>query len=118
MHRTKLAPTLEGCPVGTTLTAISGKWKGILLYHLLESPRRFNEFRKLYPNITPFMLTLQLRELERDGLVHRESYNEVPPRVEYSLTAFGRTLEPMILFMKEWGETYGEQLEEARNRVK
>ncbi|MEJ8302332.1 helix-turn-helix domain-containing protein [Saccharibacillus sacchari] len=116
MRRSKLVPTLEGCPVGTTLTVIGGKWKGILLYHLLEEPRRFGEFRKLYPAITPFMLTLQLRELERDGIVHREVYPEVPPRVEYSLTEFGKTLAPMILFMKNWGEAHGDRLKRLRTQ--
>ncbi|MGN4425905.1 winged helix-turn-helix transcriptional regulator [Bacillus cereus group sp. MYBK30-1] len=96
----------EGCPVETTLDVIGGKWKGILLYHLIDGKKRFNEFRKLYPGITQRMLTLQLRELERDGVIHREVYKEVPPKVEYSLTEFGRTLEPIILLMKDWGEKH------------
>jgi DNA-binding HxlR family transcriptional regulator len=62
------------------------------------------------------MLTLQLRELERDGIVHREVYKEVPPKVEYSLTDFGKTLEPLILFMKEWGEKYKIKLKEAETQ--
>ncbi|QXG62052.1 winged helix-turn-helix transcriptional regulator, partial [Bacillus spizizenii] len=80
-----------------------GKWKGILLYHLIDGKKRFNEFRRLYPKITQRMLTLQLRELERDGVIHREVYKQVPPKVEYSLTEFGITLEPVILHMKDWG---------------
>jgi DNA-binding HxlR family transcriptional regulator len=99
-------PHKEGCPVETTLDVIGGKWKGILLYHLIDGKKRFNEFRKLYPGITQRMLTLQLRELERDGVIHREVYKEVPPKVEYSLTEFGRTLEPIILLMKDWGEKH------------
>ncbi len=67
----------EGCPVETTLDIIGGKWKGILLYHLIDGKKRFNEFRKLYPKITQRMLTLQLRELERDGVIHREVYKQV-----------------------------------------
>ncbi|MCD9024671.1 winged helix-turn-helix transcriptional regulator [Cohnella sp. NL03-T5] len=63
--------------------------------------------------MTQFMLTLQLRELERDGIIHREVYKQVPPKVEYSLTDFGRTLKPIILFTKEWGETYKIKLHEA-----
>lgn len=82
MRRSKLVPTLEGCPVGTTLTVIGGKWKGILLYHLLEEPRRFGEFRKLYPDITPFMLTLQLRELERDAWGSAEGFKKAARRKE------------------------------------
>ncbi len=99
-------PNLEGCPVEFTLDVIGGKWKGILLYHLINGTKRFNEFRRICPAITQRMLTLQLRELEEDGIVHREVYQQVPPKVEYSLTEFGRTLEPIILQMKQWGETY------------
>ncbi len=96
----------EGCPVEFTLDVIGGKWKGVLLYHLIYGTKRFNEFRRICPAITQRMLTLQLRELEEDGIVHREVYQQVPPKVEYSLTEFGRTLEPIILQMKQWGETY------------
>ena len=99
-------PNDEGCPVEFTLDVIGGKWKGVLLYHLMEGPKRFSEFRKICPTITQRMLTLQLRELEEDGIVHREVYKQVPPKVEYSLTEFGRTLTPIITLMKEWGETY------------
>ncbi|KWX70618.1 putative HTH-type transcriptional regulator YybR [compost metagenome] len=107
-------PNMEGCPVETTLDVIGGKWKGIILYHLIDGTKRFNEFRRLNPGITQFMLTLQLRELERDGIIHREVYKEVPPKVEYSLTDFGRTLEPIIVSMKEWGEIYKIKLKEIR----
>ena len=107
MRNTKIelndSPGAEGCPVETTLDVIGGKWKGIILYHLISGTKRFNEFQKLHPCITQRMLTLQLRELERDGVVHREVYKEVPPKVEYSLTEFGRTLNPIILLMKDWG---------------
>ncbi|AJY73617.1 winged helix-turn-helix transcriptional regulator [Paenibacillus beijingensis] len=99
-------PEGEGCPVEFTLDVIGGKWKGVLLYHLIDGTKRFNEFRKICPSITQRMLTLQLRELEEDGVIHREVYQQVPPKVEYSLTEFGRTLEPIILQMKQWGETY------------
>ncbi|MEQ6077029.1 winged helix-turn-helix transcriptional regulator [Bacillus subtilis] len=104
----------EGCPVETTLDIIGGKWKGILLYHLIDGKKRFNEFRKLYPKITQRMLTLQLRELERDGVIHREVYKQVPPKVEYSLTEFGRTLEPVILHMKDWGEKYKDRIDKLK----
>jgi len=110
--------TDEGCPVETTLDVLGGKWKGIILYHLIDGPKRFNEFRRLYPCITQFMLTLQLRELERDDIVHREVYKQVPPKVEYSLTEFGRTLEPIILAMKHWGETYKSRLEDKRSELR
>ncbi|AIQ11098.1 winged helix-turn-helix transcriptional regulator [Paenibacillus durus] len=107
-------PNMECCPVETTLDVIGGKWKGIILYQLIGRTRRFNEFRRLNPGITQFMLTLQLRELERDGIVHREVYKEVPPKVEYSLTDFGRTLEPIIVSMKAWGESYKIRLNDIR----
>ncbi|MBN2984673.1 MULTISPECIES: winged helix-turn-helix transcriptional regulator [Cohnella] len=101
-----ICPNEEGCPVEYTLDVIGGKWKGVLLYHLIEGAKRFSELRKICPAITQRMLTLQLRELEEDGIVHREVYKQVPPKVEYSLTEFGRTLVPIILLMKKWGETY------------
>ncbi|MED1722820.1 helix-turn-helix domain-containing protein [Brevibacillus parabrevis] len=108
------SPDMQACPVETTLDVIGGKWKGIILYQLLNGTKRFNQLRRLNPGITQFMLTLQLRELERDGVIHREIYKEVPPRVEYSLTDFGRTLEPIIMSMKAWGESYKVRLTENR----
>lgn len=102
----KTYPRGDGCPVEFTLHIIGGKWKGLLLYHLMDGPVRFNEFRRICPTITQRMLTLQLRELEQDGIVHREVYRQVPPKVEYSLTEFGTTLVPIIERMKEWGELY------------
>lgn len=108
------SPDMQACPVETTLDVVGGKWKGIILYQLLDGTKRFNEFRRLNPGITQFMLTLQLRELERDGIIHREIYKEIPPKVEYSLTDFGRTLEPVIMSMKAWGESYKMRLDENR----
>ncbi|WP_340390677.1 helix-turn-helix domain-containing protein [Paenibacillus sp. FSL F4-0100] len=103
-------PNPYGCPVEATLEVIGGKWKGVILYHLLSGTKRFNEFRGLMPDITQRMLTLQLRELEKDGIVHREIYREVPPKVEYSLTEFGLTLEPIIMLMRDWGERYNKEI--------
>ena len=94
------------CSVEYTLDVIGGKWKGVLLYHLIGGTKRFNEFRRICPSITQRMLTLQLRELEEDGVVHREVYPQVPPKVEYSLTDFGKTLIPIIEQMKVWGDRY------------
>ncbi|ADP34591.1 HxlR family transcriptional regulator [Bacillus atrophaeus] len=111
----KIYPNKEGCPVEFTLDVIGGKWKGILFYHMIDGKKRFNEFRRICPNITQRMLTLQLRELEADGIVHREVYHQVPPKVEYSLTEFGRTLEPIVLQMKKWGDTNREALEAYRS---
>ncbi len=94
------------CPVVATLDIIGGKWKVLILYHLSTETRRFNELQRLMAGITQRMLTLQLRELENDGIVHREVYPQVPPKVEYSLTEFGRTLMPVIEAMHRWGQTH------------
>ncbi len=94
------------CPVEAALDIIGGKWKSIILFRVMEETRRFNELRRLLPNITQRMLTNQLRELERDGLVHRKVYAEVPPKVEYSITEFGNTLEPVLRELTQWAETH------------
>ena len=99
-----------GCTaVTTTLAIIGGKWKILILYHLCAGTQRFNELRRLLPDITQRMLTLQLRELEDDGIVHREVYPQGPPKVEYSLTAFGATLIPVIEVMDSWGKQYASE---------
>ncbi|MGF9756173.1 helix-turn-helix domain-containing protein [Microvirga sp. 0TCS3.31] len=98
-------PGVQGCAVERTLSLIEGKWKIIVLYKLLRGTMRFNELRRLMPLVTQRMLTHQLRELEADGLIIRTVYAQVPPRVEYSLSARGRSLEPVLMAMKEWGDT-------------
>ncbi len=95
-----------GCPVEAALTVIGGKWKGVLLYHLLDETLRFNQMRRLMPEVTQRMLTKQLREMEQDGLIIRTVYPEVPPRVEYQLSDYGRTLEPVIRALQHWGLTH------------
>ncbi|WP_340022936.1 helix-turn-helix domain-containing protein [Paenibacillus sp. FSL K6-1096] len=107
----------HACPVEFTLDVIGGKWKGVLLYHMMDSPVRFNEFRRICPGITQRMLTLQLRELEEDGVVHREVYHQVPPKVEYSLTDFGRTLIPIIRLMRDWGIEYQAKQQSVGSRA-
>ena len=99
-------PAYTNCPVEAALDIIGGKWKSIILFRVMEETRRFNELRRLLPNITQRMLTNQLRELERDGLVHRKVYAEVPPKVEYSITEFGSTLEPVLRELTQWAETH------------
>ncbi len=96
----------NGCAVEVLMDAIGGKWKPVILYHLMGGTRRFGEFRRLVPGVSQRMLTQHLRELERDGLVHREVYREVPPRVEYSLTARGRTMEPLLHQMNAWAAAH------------
>ncbi|UVC14139.1 winged helix-turn-helix transcriptional regulator [Mesorhizobium onobrychidis] len=93
-----------GCTVEGTLRYIDGKWKGVVLYHLFEGTLRFNEIRRRIPNCTQRMLTNQLRELEADGLIARKIYPQVPPKVEYSLTPRGMSLEPVITALKTWGD--------------
>ena len=94
----------DGCPVEAALELIAGKWKGVVLYHLREGTLRYNQLQRAVGDITQRMLTKQLRELEADGLVHRKVHPVIPPRVEYSLTEKGRTLEPVLLALRNWGE--------------
>ncbi|MFD4431668.1 winged helix-turn-helix transcriptional regulator [Nocardia sp. NPDC058497] len=101
------------CPVEVTLDVIGGKWKGMIVFQLSEGTARFSEMRRTMPHVTQRMLTAQLRELERDGVLTRTVYPEVPPRVEYELTDFGRGLVPIIRLMETWGERYREQLRQA-----
>ncbi|MXQ14571.1 winged helix-turn-helix transcriptional regulator [Microvirga makkahensis] len=95
----------SGCSVEGVLDLIDGKWKGVILYHLLKGTLRFNEIRRKMPKVTHRMLTHQLRELEADGLIVRTVYAQVPPRVEYSLSARGQSLEPVLMALKHWGDT-------------
>ncbi|MBL8606228.1 MAG: helix-turn-helix transcriptional regulator [Myxococcales bacterium] len=100
----------SNCAVEAALGVIGGRWKGVVLFWLLEGKLRFGELRRKVPNCTERMLTLQLRELEEDGLVERTVYAEVPPRVEYELTPFGRSLEPVLRGLCEWGQRYKRRL--------
>ena len=100
MERTK------NCPVEATLDLVGGKYKALILWHLSGGTLRFSELRNRIPKATPKMLTQQLRELEADDLVHREVYPVIPPKVEYSLTATGRSLMPILVAMRDWGAAY------------
>lgn len=95
-----------GCAVEAAIGLIDGKWKAIVLYKLMSGTLRFNALRREVPNCTARMLTNQLRELEADGLVTRRVYAEVPPRVEYSLSPLGRSMEPVLLALKHWGDVH------------
>jgi DNA-binding HxlR family transcriptional regulator len=105
-----------GCDVEATLSVIGGRWKPILVCHLLDGKKRYGELRRLTPNATERMITLQLKELEADGIVNRHAYAEVPPRVEYELTEYGRSLESILVQMQEWGRAFKrkqQQLDES-----
>src|SRR5436190_22231544 len=94
------------CTITTTLSVMGGKWKAVILWHLIEKTRRFSDIKRLIPDIAQKMLTQQLRELEQDGLIQRKVYAEVPPRVEYSLTTYGKTLIPVLNAMAQWGQEH------------
>ena len=94
------------CPIEVTLELIGGKYKALILWHLIEKTLRFNEIRTLIPQATPKMLTQQLRLLEEDGLVHRKVYPIVPPKVEYSLSPKGQSLMEILDQLCIWGEKY------------
>ena len=102
---------LPACPVETTLTLISSKWKILILRDLMPGTKRFGELKKSIGRVSQKVLTAQLREMETDGLVRRTVYPEVPPRVEYTLTALGRSLKPILDAMWDWGEAYQGKVE-------
>jgi DNA-binding HxlR family transcriptional regulator len=101
------------CPVELTLSAIGGKWKVLILWKLMDGTMRYSELRRALGDITHKMLAQQLRELEADGLIVRTAYPVIPPRVEYSLSAAGNRIRPVIAAMSEWGMAFGEPMAEA-----
>ena len=102
---------LPACPVETTLTLIGDKWKVLILRDLMPGTKRFGELKKSIGTVSQKVLTAQLRDMEENGLVHREVYAEVPPRVEYSLTELGQSLKPILDAMWNWGEDYKSNIE-------
>ncbi len=100
---------LPACPVETTLTLISDKWKVLILRDLMSGTKRFGELRKSIGHVTQKVLTAQLRQMEESGLLTRKVYAEVPPRVEYSLTELGHSLKPILDAMWDWGTEYKKQ---------
>jgi len=105
------------CPVEVSMDLIAGKWKLLIMWHLRKKTRRFGELQRKIPNVTQKMLTQQLRELERDNLIHREVYPVVPPKVEYSLTPFGRSFRPILNMMLVWGHEYAKAYGEAHYEI-
>lgn len=101
----------EGCPVEAALAVIGGKWKGTILYHLFQDDvLRFNEIRRMLPDVSQRTLTAQLRALERDGIISRTVYPEVPPRVEYRLSEYGQTLRETVAALKTWGDKHRQKM--------
>ena len=111
MNEQKSAKTLPACPVETTLSLIGDKWKVLILRDLMPGTKRFGELKKSIGSVSQKVLTAQLRDMESNGLVTRTVYPEVPPRVEYSLTALGRSLKPILDAMWNWGESYKASVE-------
>lgn len=101
------------CPVTVTMSVIGGKWKPIIIHHIGEDIKRFNQIRNAIPSVTQKMLTQQLRELERDGIIYRKVYPVVPPKVEYSLTEYGKTLMPIVDAIQAWGIQHHQHIKSA-----
>lgn len=100
----KLKGKVYPCTVSLTMDLVGGKWKAVILYHLKDESRRYGELRKEIPSVTEMTLSLQLKQLEKDGLVSRKVYGEKPPvKVVYSLTDFGKTFVPVLEAITEWG---------------
>ena len=112
MDNISTAEKLPACPVETTLTLISDKWKVLILRDLLPGTKRFGELKKSIGHVSQKVLTAQLRQMEQSGLVNRKVYAEVPPKVEYSLTDVGYSLKPILDAMWTWGEEYQKKMEE------
>lgn len=98
------------CPIEAAMDIVGGKYKAIILYHLMDATLRYNEIQKEIPQATPKMLSQQLKELEADGIINRVLYPVVPPKTEYSLTELGKTLVPIIKDLCDWGEHYFDML--------
>ncbi|MGK5532773.1 winged helix-turn-helix transcriptional regulator [Streptomyces sp. URMC 129] len=99
------------CGLDAAIAVMGGQWKGLILFSLGEGPLRFGELRRAVPGISERMLILQLREMETSGLVHREVFQQVPPKVEYSLTEFGRSLDTALAPLGAWGEEHMERIQ-------
>ncbi|MGH8778539.1 winged helix-turn-helix transcriptional regulator [Paraburkholderia sp.] len=107
----------QGCGLEVALSVVGGKWKPLVLYHLNGGPRRFGELRRLVGAISEKVLTQQLRELVDDGIVIRRDYREVPPRVDYEMTGFGRTLAQALMPLCAWGDANRQQIERELDKA-
>jgi DNA-binding HxlR family transcriptional regulator len=106
------AKRLPVLPAERALKVIAGRWKAVVLYHLFDGSKRLSELKRLVPNVSQKMLIQQLREMEQHGVVHREIYPQVPPRVDYSVTRLGLSLEPVVMSLCEWGRRHATELDE------
>ncbi|HKU95944.1 MAG TPA: helix-turn-helix domain-containing protein [Vineibacter sp.] len=106
----------DGCGLGPALAVIGGKWKAVLLWEIHQQPRRFGELKRLVPGISEKVLIQHLREMEADGLVHREVFQQVPPKVEYSVTKLGASLDEALIPLANWGSKHAKRLEAAYQR--
>lgn len=111
--RPKRFDAKSGCAVGVTLSVIGGLWKPLILFHLFAGKKRFMELSRAIPQATQRMLTIQLRELEADGVIMRHAYPQIPPKVEYEISPFGRSLGPILLALRNWGEQYESSVQGA-----
>lgn len=111
--RERVQDMAEYCSIEVAMTVLGGRWKLVILKYLLEGTHRFGQLKRALPDITARMLTRQLRELEEDGLVQRTVYAEVPPKVEYSVTAVGKSLAPIAQQLQQWGSWYRDSLRET-----
>ena len=109
---TEIIKRLPPLPAERALKVIAGRWKAVILYHLFNGPKRLSELKRLVPEISQKVLIQQLREMEAHGLVEREIFRQVPPRVDYSATSLGLSLEPVLLALCEWGRRHAVELNE------
>jgi len=109
-----MAKKSVSCPVETTLAVLGGRWKVLILQQLLGGARRFNELHRTLAGVTHKALTQQLREMQRHGVVRRKVYRQVPPKVEYSLTPLGETLQPVLDAMHDWAVRHGQEVRKKR----
>jgi DNA-binding HxlR family transcriptional regulator len=106
----------DSCGLGPAFQVVGGKWKALILWLIRAQPRRFGELKRLVPEISEKMLIQQLREMEADALVHRKMFHEVPPRVEYSITDLGASLDDALIPLAEWGKQHADKIA-ARNKT-
>jgi DNA-binding HxlR family transcriptional regulator len=108
---------IDNAAINSTIKILSGKWKILILFALCSKTRRFNELRRLIPDVTQRMLTAQLRELEKAEIIERKIYPQIPPKVEYSLSSIGKTLTPVLIHLKKWGADYNRRHCEREQKI-